>query len=80
MFVWLIAGASPIESVPPSDHDFVHYPACVRMFDIFKLYWLMVFESLNKNVKSLIGNKNHLTTSTTNKMIRDAGARTSSLN
>jgi len=50
---------SPIDMVPPVEHQVSHYPDLANMFGKLKLLWLLVFERFNKKIKNLVGNKNH---------------------
>ena len=66
-------GMSPIDTVPPVEHQVVHYPDLSDIFGKLKLLWLLVFERFNKKIKNLVGNKNHPEKSVANAMVRDAG-------
>ena len=66
-------GCTPIDSLPPCVHVFVHYANCARKFGVLTWYWLMAFERYNKKIKSLVGNATHPMSSLKQALLRDTG-------
>ena len=66
-------GCTPIDTLPPCVHVFVHYADCARKFGVLEWYWLMVFERYNKKIKNMVGNSTHPMSSLKHALLRDAG-------
>jgi len=66
-------GCSPIDSMTPCLHVFIHYPDQADDFGCLLQYSLSAFERYNKKIKNLVGNATHAMASLKTALLRDAG-------